>query len=233
MSAIKAKLSVIIPVFNEVSTILRVIQAVKKNEVKNIELIVVDDGSTDGTQKILKQNRHLIDKLVLKQKNRGKGAALNTGIRYVTGDIVIFQDADLEYSPTEYATLIAPILSGKADVVYGSRFIGGQAHRVVYFWHYFANILLTLATNIVANINLSDMETGYKVFKTEVLQKIKITERSFGVEPEITIKVAKQNWRMYEVGISYHGRTYEEGKKITWQDAARALLVIVKFGWLN
>jgi glycosyltransferase involved in cell wall biosynthesis len=223
-------LSVIIPAFNERETIVDVIKAVRKSGVKSIEIIVVDDGSTDGTIELLTKNKQKIDQLIFRETNGGKGAALQDGIKAANGDIAIIQDADLEYDPIEFSKLIAPILEGKADVVYGSRFIGGHAHRVVYFWHYVGNVLLTLLSNIANNLNLTDMETGYKAFRRDLLQNLQLTENSFGIEPEITAQVAARKARIYEVGISYHGRTYEEGKKIGLKDFFRALWVITTQG---
>jgi glycosyltransferase involved in cell wall biosynthesis len=228
-------LSVVMPVFNEEKTIKEIISQVRNSGVKSLELIVVDDKSTDNTRKILKKLKtenkksSLIDALILKKENGGKGSALREGFKKATGDIVIVQDADLEYDPQEYSKLIKPIVDGRADVVYGSRFMGSEAHRVVYFWHSVANSLLTLLSNIFTNLNLTDMETCYKVFKREVIQSIDIKENSFGIEPEITAKIAKKKYRIYEVGISYHGRTYEEGKKIGLKDAFEAVLAIIKY----
>ncbi|NEO13087.1 MAG: glycosyltransferase family 2 protein [Moorea sp. SIO4G2] len=224
------KLSVIIPCFNEVNTIATVIEAVKASPVKECEIIVVDDYSTDGTREILESSLEShIDHVVYHHKNRGKGAALRTGFGLATGDIVIVQDADLEYDPQEYPLLMQPIVDGKADVVYGSRFAGGGPHRVVYYWHMVGNKFLTMLSNMFTNINLSDMETCYKAFRRELIQSIKIEESRFGFEPEITAKVAKKKCRIYEVGISYYGRTYEEGKKIGWRDGFRAIFCILKY----
>jgi len=222
-------LSVIMPVFNEQETIEEIISQVRNSGIKSLELIVVDDKSTDDTRKILTMLKDKIDVLVLKDENSGKGSALREGIKKAAGHIVIIQDADLEYDPQEYLKLIKPITDGRADVVFGSRFMGSDAHRVVYFWHFAANSLLTLFSNIFTNLNLTDMETCYKVFKREIIQSIDIKENSFGIEPEITAKIAKKKVRIYEVGISYHGRTYEEGKKIGFKDALRAFWAIIKY----
>jgi glycosyltransferase involved in cell wall biosynthesis len=228
-------ISVVIPCYNEASTIARLIGAVHGAPVENLEVIVVDDGSTDGTADLLRGNLHdQVDKVIIHERNQGKGAALRSGISAATGDIVIIQDADLEYDPQEYPRLVRPILDGKADVVYGSRFFGHEPHRVLFFWHYVGNRFLTLLSNMFTNLNLSDMETGYKVFRREVVQKIKIEENRFGFEPEVTAKIARlPGIRIYEVGISYYGRTYAEGKKINWKDGVRAIFCIVKYGFLR
>jgi glycosyltransferase involved in cell wall biosynthesis len=224
------KLSVVIPCFNEVATIERIIAAVRASPHPDKEIIVVDDGSSDGTrEKISGELRPLIDQLVMHEKNQGKGAALRRGIRAATGDIVIIQDADLEYDPNEYPNLIAPIAEDRADVVYGSRFMGAAPHRVLYFWHRLGNGFLTLLSNMFTNLNLTDMETCYKAFRRSVIQSIEIEEDRFGFEPEITAKVSKLGCRIYEVGISYYGRTYAEGKKIGYRDGFRAIYCIVKY----
>jgi glycosyltransferase involved in cell wall biosynthesis len=224
------KLSVVIPCFNELGTIGQVVQAVKESPVRNIEIIVVDDCSTDGTRDILQSSiEPLVDQVIYHPRNRGKGAALRTGFTAATGDIVIVQDADLEYDPQEYPYLIAPIMDNKADVVFGSRFAGGRPHRVVYFWHMIGNKFLTTLSNMFTNINLTDMETCYKAFRREIIQSIRIEENRFGFEPEITAKISKLDCRIYEVGISYYGRTYKEGKKIGWKDGFRAIYCIFKY----
>lgn len=225
------KLSIVIPCYNERNTIATIVNAVKNSPYPSKEIIVVDDYSTDGTRDILrKEIEPTIDKVLYHEQNRGKGAAVRTGIKEATGDLVIMQDADLEYDPNEYPKLIDPILKEKADVVFGSRFLGGEAHRVVYFWHRLGNGFLTFLSNMFTNLNLTDMETCYKVFKREIIQGIDIEEDRFGFEPEITAKVAKiKGIRIYEVGISYYGRKYEEGKKIGWKDGIRAIYAILKY----
>jgi glycosyltransferase involved in cell wall biosynthesis len=226
------KLSVIIPCYNEVGTIDAILDAVVAAPYPDKEIIVVDDCSRDGTREKLRTviaPSGRVQKVLYHEVNQGKGAALRTGIQAAEGDVVIIQDADLEYDPTEYPRLVDPILAGKADVVFGSRFAGGDARRVLYFWHRMGNGLLTLLSNMFTNLNLTDMETCYKVFRREIIQSIKIEENRFGFEPEITAKVAKTGCRIYEVGISYFGRTYDEGKKIGWKDGVRAMYCIVKY----
>ncbi|HEY9624220.1 MAG TPA: glycosyltransferase family 2 protein [Crinalium sp.] len=224
------KLSVVIPCFNELGTITQVVEAVKASPIKDLEIIIVDDCSIDGTRDLLKSTvESQVDKVIYHATNRGKGAALRTGFSEATGDIVIVQDADLEYDPQEYPMMIKPILTNKADVVFGSRFIGSHPHRVVYYWHMVGNQFLTTLSNMFTNINLTDMETCYKAFRREIIQSIRIEENRFGFEPEITAKVAKLGCRIYEVGISYYGRTYKEGKKIGWKDGFRAIYCILKY----
>ncbi len=227
-------LSVVMPIYNEAATIEQVVDRVNEVALK-IELVAVDDGSTDGSREILQRLAAAgkIERLLLHERNRGKGAALASGFGAASGDVVIVQDADLEYDPHEYRKLLQPILDGKADVVYGSRFMGGEPHRVLYYWHYVGNRFLTVLSNMVTNLNLTDMETCYKCFRREVLQELTVQERGFGVEPELTAKVARGGWRVYEVGISYSGRTYAEGKKIGWKDGFRAIWCVVKYGLLG
>lgn len=224
------KLTIVIPCYNEKSTIETLITAVKNSPYENKEIIVVDDCSTDGTREILKDRfEPLVDRIIYHEKNSGKGAALRSGFQAATGDIVMVQDADLEYDPNEYPKIIEPILQDKADVVYGSRFVGGEPHRVLYFWHRLGNGLLTLLSNIFTNLNLTDMETCYKAFRRSIIQSIEIEEDRFGFEPEITAKIAKKRCRVFEVGISYSGRTYEAGKKIGWRDGIKAIYCIIKY----
>ncbi len=224
------KVSIVIPCYNEKNTIAKIVEAVRSAPVENKEIIVIDDGSNDGTQTLLREKLSgAIDQIIYHPVNRGKGAALRAGFEAASGDIILVQDADLEYSPEEYPLLLEPIISGKADAVFGSRFMGGRPHRVVFFWHMVGNRFLTLLSNMFTNLNLTDLETGYKVFRAPLIKSIQIEENRFGFEPEITAKLAKKRCRIYEVGISYYGRTYEEGKKIGWRDGLRALYVIVKY----
>ncbi|MCI5123201.1 MAG: glycosyltransferase family 2 protein [Candidatus Electrothrix sp. AR5] len=228
------KLSVIIPVYNEEKTLTEVINTVLAVELPLAkEIIIVDDASTDGTRQIIEQLPGEGVVKIYHKNNQGKGAALRSGFAKATGDIVLIQDADLEYDPAEYPKLLKPILDGKADVVYGSRFIGSEAHRVLYFWHMVGNRLLTLLSNICTNLNLTDMETCYKVFRNEVVCDISLKENRFGFEPEITAKIARTGCRIYEVGISYSGRTYKEGKKIGIRDGFRALYCIIKYRFIS
>lgn len=238
-AAIKT-VSIVIPVFNEARTVRALIDAVAKSDVGELykEIVVVDDGSTDGTRNILKEfEAKKRCRVFLEERNRGKGAALRSGFARAQGDFIVVQDADLEYDPRELPLLLRPLMEGKADVVYGSRFLGGHgtAHRALYFWHYFGNRFLTTLSNLCTNLNLTDMETGYKAFTKEALQKIAshLTSERFGIEPEITAQVAKRHLRIYEVGISYAGRTYEEGKKINWKDGLAAIWHIIKYNLLR
>lgn len=228
------RLSVVMPVYNEAATLEEIVRRVASTTLK-AEIVAVDDGSSDGSGAILGRLRDegLIDRVVVHERNRGKGAALATGFAEATGDFVIVQDADLEYDPGEYRKLLEPILDDRADVVFGSRFFGGEPHRVLYYWHYLGNRFLTVLSNMVTNLNLSDMETCYKCFRREVLEGLVIEERGFGVEPELTAKVAHGGWRVYEVGVSYSGRTYAEGKKIGWKDGVFAIYCILKYGLLR
>lgn len=223
------KLSVIIPCYNEKETITDLVGRVKASPVELKEIIIVDDASSDGTRDILNTISDPLVKVIYHSKNQGKGAALRSGFFAASGDICIVQDADLEYDPNEFPLVIKPILENKADVVFGSRFLGGRAHRVVYYWHSVGNKFLTMLSNMMTNLNLTDMETCYKAFRREVIQGLTIRENRFGFEPEITAKVARMNLRIYEVGISYYGRTYKEGKKIGWKDGFRAIYCIFKY----
>lgn len=230
----RARVSVVMPVYNEGATLEAIVRRVKE-VAPDVELVAVDDGSADASASILSrlESEGLVDRVLAHERNRGKGAALSTGFRGARGDIIIIQDADLEYDPAEYPRLLEPILAGRADVVYGSRFMGGQPHRVLYYWHYVGNRWLTRLSNMTTNLNLTDMETCYKCFRREVIEQLTIEERAFGVEPEITAKVAMGGWRVYEVGISYAGRTYAEGKKIGWRDGVSALRCIFVYGLLR
>jgi glycosyltransferase involved in cell wall biosynthesis len=231
------KLSVLVPVYNEERTLEEVVRRVCDFQIPK-EIILVDDGSEDQSRTILtrlqEENARSNDplnqiKVFFQPVNQGKGAALKTALSHVTGDIVLVQDADLEYDPKDYPSLLAPIQAGQADVVYGTRFYGGGAHRVLFFWHYMGNLALTLMSNMLTNLNLSDMEVGYKVFRAESVKGVNLKSNRFGFEPEITVKLAKRHCRFYEVPISYHGRTYEEGKKITWKDGVAALYYLIRF----
>jgi glycosyltransferase involved in cell wall biosynthesis len=225
------ELSVIIPCYNEAQTIGSLLNAVNASGIPGQEIIVVDDFSTDGSRELLQTSlAGKYSKLICQPKNQGKGAALRAGIEAATGDVLLIQDADLEYDPQEYRALLAPIRDGRADVVYGSRFLGGAPHRVLYFWHYVGNKALTLLSNMLTNLNLTDMETCYKVFRREILQGIELRQNRFGFEPEVTAKIAViPGIRIYEVGISYSGRTYAEGKKINWRDGINAVYCIIKY----
>lgn len=226
------KLSVVIPVFNEKNTVLRLLERVRSVDISK-EIIVVDDCSSDGTRDILQGLAPSKDlKIIFQPRNMGKGAAVRAGFERAAGDIVVVQDADLEYDPAEYGNLIQPIIDGKADVVYGSRFLGGP-HRVLFFWHFVANHFLTTLSNMLTDLNLTDIETGYKVFRADVLRRIKLRENRFGFEPEFTAKVARAKLRIYEVPISYSGRDYSEGKKITWKDGVAALYFILKYRFVD
>ncbi len=226
-------LSVIVPCFNEIKTLDKVINEIQSSPVESKEIIIVDDFSSDGSREFLKNVESRNITTIFHDENLGKGAALCSGISLAKGKIVIIQDADLEYDPKQFPDIIEPIVNGKADVVYGSRFQGGQPHRVVYFWHRIGNGFLTLLSNIFSDINLTDMETCYKAFRREIIQQIKIEENRFGFEPEITAKIAKLDCRIYEVGISYYGRTYKEGKKIAWRDGDWAIWCILKYNLFN
>ncbi len=224
------KISVVIPCFNERNTIEQIVRTVRTAPVSDLEIVVVDDCSTDGTREILKEKvADAADQIIYQVKNSGKGAALRAGFRAATGDVILIQDADLEYDPQDYTALLEPILSGKADAVFGSRFMGGRPHRVLYFWHMVGNRFLTLLSNMFTNLNLTDVETGYKAFRSSVIKNLQLRENRFGFEPEITAKLAKTRCRIYEVGVSYNGRTYKDGKKVGWKDGFRAIYAIVRY----
>ena len=224
------KVSIVIPCYNEKNTIERIIEAVRNAPLKSKEIIVVDDCSKDGTQTVLRERvSQMVDQIIYHPVNRGKGAALRSGFAAATGDVILVQDADLEYSPENYPALLAPLTSGEADAVVGSRFMGGRPHRVLFFWHMVGNKFLTLLSNMFTNVNLTDMETGCKAFKAPLIKSIQIEEDRFGVEPEIIAKLARTGCRIYEVGISYSGRTYAEGKKVNWKDGFRAIYAILKY----
>jgi len=224
------KISIVIPCYNEKNTIEEIVEAVRSAPIENKEIIIVDDCSGDGTGAVLKEKiSQMVDRIIYHPVNRGKGAALRSGFAAATGDIILVQDADLEYNPEDYPVLLGPLMSGKADAVFGSRFMGGRPHRVLFFWHMAGNKFLTLLSNMFTNLNLTDMETGYKAFKAALIKSIQIEEDRFGVEPEIIAKLARSGCRIYEVGISYSGRTYAEGKKVSWKDGMRAIYAILKY----
>ncbi|MDB4065979.1 glycosyltransferase family 2 protein [Candidatus Pelagibacter sp.] len=228
------KISIIIPCFNEEKTISTVINNILSSYNGDKEIIVIDDFSNDKTRDIIQSNlKDKIDKIILNEKNYGKGFSIRKGINVADGEVIIIQDADLEYDPSDYNKLLKPIKNGVADVVYGSRFLGGEQKRVLYFWHTLGNKFLTLLSNMFSNLNLTDMEVGYKLFKSKIIRDINLSEDRFGFEPEITAKIAKKNVRIFEVGISYNGRKYEDGKKITWKDGISAIRCIIKYNIFN
>ena len=232
MSPVRKTLSILIPVYNEKATVLELLRRVEAADIPaEKQIVIVDDGSTDGTRDLLKGLGDRA-KVVLHERNRGKGAALRTALAHATGELVIIQDADLEYDPADYPGLLVPLLDGRADAVYGSRFLGGP-HRVLFFWHYFGNMVFTLITNVLYNINLTDMGTCYKVFLADKIKDIPLRSERFGIEAEITAKICKRHLRIYEVPISYSGRTYEEGKKITWKDGFSYLLCLLRYRVLD
>lgn len=237
-TAVLNTLSIVIPVYNERETLLTLLGRVLEVDIPlKKELILVDDYSTDGTRELYPKLPETFPdadiKVFMHEQNRGKGAAVRLGFTKITGDIAVIQDADLEYDPDDYKKLLKPLLDGRADVVYGSRFVGGDEHRVLYYWHYLGNRFLTTVSNCFTNLNLTDMETCYKCMKAEVVASLNLKSDRFGIEPEMTQKIARGGWRVYEVGISYSGRSYEEGKKITWKDGVRALYSIVKYAWFD
>jgi glycosyltransferase involved in cell wall biosynthesis len=224
------KISVVIPVFNERNTIEQIVHAVRAADVGEMEIVVVDDASTDGTREVLKEKvSSQANQIIYQPQNMGKGAALRAGFAAATGEVILVQDADLEYNPDDYPTLLEPSLSGKADAVFGSRFMGGRPHRVLYFWHMVGNRFLTLLSNMFTNLNLTDLETCYKAFRADVIKNLDLCENRFGFEPEVTAKLAKAKCRIYEVGISYNGRTYSEGKKVNWKDGFHAIYAILRY----
>ncbi len=227
------KVSIVIPCFNEQGTIEQIVRAVRTAPLDDIEIIVVDDGSTDGTAAVLKEKvSSIANRIIYQPRNRGKGAALRAGFAAATGDVIVVQDADLEYNPEDYPVLLEPIFSGKADAVFGSRFMGGRPHRVLYFWHMVGNKFLTLLSNMFTNLNLTDLETCYKAFRAPLVKSLDLRENRFGFEPEVTAKLAKARCRIYEVGISYNGRTYKEGKKVNWKDGVRTIYAILRYNLL-
>ena len=226
--------TVLIPCFNEKKTIGKVVNKINNLKDLNIEIIIIDDCSSDGTKDLLKDKiKDKVSKIIFNDKNYGKGYCIKKGIEASNGDVILIQDADLEYDPSDYPKLIKPIESGVADVVYGSRFLGGEEKRVLYFWHTLGNKLLTIFSNMFTNLNLTDMEVGYKVFKSHILRDIKLVENRFGIEPEVTAKISKKKIRIFEVGISYYGRKYEDGKKITWRDGFSAIRCIIKYNMFD
>ena len=228
------KLSIIIPVYNEVKTLEEILKRIKNQTHIDKEIILIDDYSTDGSRELIENKLKLqVDKILLNEKNFGKGYSVRQGIKAAEGDIILIQDADLEYSPSDYDKLINPILNNNADVVYGSRFIGSDEKRVLFFWHTIGNKFLTLLSNIFTNLNLTDMENCFKVFRSDIVKNIRLNENRFGFEPEITAKVAKLNLRIFEVGVKYYGRKYNEGKKITWKDGFSAIRCIVYYNLFN
>ena len=223
------KISIIIPCYNEINTVEKIIDKILLQEKFDKEIIVIDDYSTDGTTNLLENIKNKYDRLIINSKNYGKGYSIKKGISIATGDVILIQDADLEYDPSDYEKLIRPIIQDNADVVFGSRFVGAGEKRVLFFWHSLGNKLLTLLSNMFTNLNLTDMESGYKVFRSDVIKNINLNENRFGFEPEITAKISKEKLRIYEVGIKYYGRRYSDGKKITWKDGISAIKCIIKY----